>query len=434
MAVVALPFAGWNWWTHRELAAAQSRIVAAGLPRTLVELQPPKVSAGENAEPEITRIRALTEAPPWNAGAGEAGLGARLAAFEKDHRARKLDPESLVELAELLAAPVAVEIHALAHAAARKGKYDAQLDLTQGVALVLPNVAALRATGNLLRGHARLRASRGEFEAAQADVAAIFTLAEFSAAEPTLISQLVRYVCLGISIEALEHLAAIGALDARAAGQFAARLDALSFRVDFLRALDGERIGIGEGTFAAFIAGNREGIGGMVSTEATRWLRWMPAGLFRLEYAEYLDRMRQIRVTLAQPATSAKEQLGQLEAITSAVDRKHILVNVVLPALQSLSGTLWEFETRIAIARVGVALHRHQLQHGQPPDALAELVPAFLPSVPLDLMTGQPLHYTRSGERSVVYSVGKNLQDDGGRFAPQEGADDRLWTSEPPAR
>ncbi|MFO1512633.1 MAG: hypothetical protein U1F83_06930 [Verrucomicrobiota bacterium] len=62
-----------------------------------------------------------------------------------------------------------------------------------------------------------------------------------------------------------------------------------------------------------------------------------------------------------------------------------------------------------------IALKRHALRHGQPPRHLVDLVPEFLPALPIDLMDGQPLRYRLNPDGMIVlYSVGDNLQDDGG--------------------
>jgi hypothetical protein len=51
---------------------------------------------------------------------------------------------------------------------------------------------------------------------------------------------------------------------------------------------------------------------------------------------------------------------------------------------------------------------------GRLPSALGELVPGYLPSVPEDPFSGQPLLYRPVGRSFVLYSVGQDRQDDGG--------------------
>lgn len=67
-----------------------------------------------------------------------------------------------------------------------------------------------------------------------------------------------------------------------------------------------------------------------------------------------------------------------------------------------------------------IALKRHELRHGKPPATLDALVPEFLPSLPLDFMDGQPLRYRLNhGGSFLLYSVGDDMQDDGGDPVPK---------------
>jgi hypothetical protein len=55
------------------------------------------------------------------------------------------------------------------------------------------------------------------------------------------------------------------------------------------------------------------------------------------------------------------------------------------------------------------------LRHGQLPETLDELVPDFLPSVPIDPNGGKPLRYHPNSDGTyLLYSVGENGVDDGG--------------------
>jgi hypothetical protein len=63
-----------------------------------------------------------------------------------------------------------------------------------------------------------------------------------------------------------------------------------------------------------------------------------------------------------------------------------------------------------------LALHAYNLDHGRYPASLAELAPTYLASVPLDPFTkGAPLKYRVAGDSYVLYSVGPDTIDDGGK-------------------
>jgi len=69
-----------------------------------------------------------------------------------------------------------------------------------------------------------------------------------------------------------------------------------------------------------------------------------------------------------------------------------------------------------------IALELHHRRHGGYPESLDELVPEFLPSLPRDMFTGDVLGYHVTDDGPVLYSVGVDRKDDGGR--PPQDADD----------
>jgi hypothetical protein len=70
---------------------------------------------------------------------------------------------------------------------------------------------------------------------------------------------------------------------------------------------------------------------------------------------------------------------------------------------------------KLDATEVALALALWHKRNGAWPERLEELVPAMLPEVPRDRFDGQPLRYTVRDGRPVVYSVGPDRDDDGGR-------------------
>ena len=66
----------------------------------------------------------------------------------------------------------------------------------------------------------------------------------------------------------------------------------------------------------------------------------------------------------------------------------------------------------VAATRLLLALKGYKMDKGGLPETLDELVPAYIEAVPPDDFDGRPFRYSAS--RKVIYSVGKNLTDDGG--------------------
>ena len=75
-----------------------------------------------------------------------------------------------------------------------------------------------------------------------------------------------------------------------------------------------------------------------------------------------------------------------------------------------------QIEALMLSSRAGLACRLFKGQTGRYPDRLEELVPALLPELPVDPFTGKPLVYRREGDGFIVYSLGSNQKDDGGRM------------------
>ncbi|MEN6560754.1 MAG: hypothetical protein ABFD52_08280 [Acidobacteriota bacterium] len=72
-------------------------------------------------------------------------------------------------------------------------------------------------------------------------------------------------------------------------------------------------------------------------------------------------------------------------------------------------------EATLLAARTGLACRLYRSRVGSYPGSLGALVPGILKEVPVDPFTGQPFVYRRDGEGFIVYSLGSNQKDDGGR-------------------
>ena len=80
---------------------------------------------------------------------------------------------------------------------------------------------------------------------------------------------------------------------------------------------------------------------------------------------------------------------------------------------------------RDALGQLGFALSAYRADHAAFPESLDVLAPKYIAQVPKDLYTDQPLRYKRQGDGFLLYSVGPNGADDGGRtVASQPPGDD----------
>lgn len=76
-------------------------------------------------------------------------------------------------------------------------------------------------------------------------------------------------------------------------------------------------------------------------------------------------------------------------------------------------------DASLTMARTACALERYWMEHQAYPEALNELTPKYLERLPMDGLSGEPLHYRRHANgRFILYSVGRNRVDDGGTAIP----------------
>ena len=93
----------------------------------------------------------------------------------------------------------------------------------------------------------------------------------------------------------------------------------------------------------------------------------------------------------------------------------------LLSKVASLSGLILQETPAVAwleVTKTALAVERYRLARGKLPEALGQLVPDYLPAVPEDPFDGTPLRYRRTERGFVVYSVGEDGNDDGGKAAP----------------
>ena len=94
--------------------------------------------------------------------------------------------------------------------------------------------------------------------------------------------------------------------------------------------------------------------------------------------------------------------------------------------------TLLQVQTQVNAGQIACALECARLANGAYPETLDALTPQFIAKLPRDLISGKPFTYRRIDEgHFLLYSVGWNETDDGGRALPNagtpEGAKEGDW-------
>jgi hypothetical protein len=128
--------------------------------------------------------------------------------------------------------------------------------------------------------------------------------------------------------------------------------------------------------------------------------------------------LRYLTRYLAGTRLPPEEQRAALQVLNAEKDQLPPLASAVLvggPAGRTNLG----YRANLAHLRSGVAAlaaERYRLKRGKWPASLYDLLPEFLPAVPLDPFDGALLRYRLVEHGVVVYSGGPDGKDDGGRL------------------
>jgi hypothetical protein len=103
-----------------------------------------------------------------------------------------------------------------------------------------------------------------------------------------------------------------------------------------------------------------------------------------------------------------------------------LLITLLMPALRKVQAAVDRTRQTEANLSVAFALARYQHQHKRYPKSLNALMPKYLSQIPQDIFAGKPLHYFAKDKGYLLYSVGLNGKDEGGRGYDDMPAGDDL--------
>jgi hypothetical protein len=93
---------------------------------------------------------------------------------------------------------------------------------------------------------------------------------------------------------------------------------------------------------------------------------------------------------------------------------RYAMLTVLMPSLNRVQVTAERALGQQEGLQVAIAAELYRRRHGGYPSSLEALVPQYLPQVPGDRITGEPLCYRLRDGKPIVYSRGMDRDDDGG--------------------
>jgi hypothetical protein len=272
------------------------------------------------------------------------------------------------------------------------------------------HLAHMREAARMVNARALVLAADGRAEEALGCCTLIPALVQHLADEPVIIGQLVRYALISIGIRGVEQVLDLSDATPESYRELHETLAEVELPESLMRAARGERAWVGESTYDAA----REATDG-----ATGWAAY--AIDFQLDNDErlFLRVMREQMEALELPWPQAKQKAeAAAEKAEEVPPAMHLLGCAPLPRLGLVAESCRLTMGRLDVCRIGLALRAYQAEHGRYPDSLEGLAAAGW-EIPRDSFTDEPYRYRREGDGFIVWGVGPDLDDDGGKpFKP----------------
>jgi hypothetical protein len=350
----------------------------------------------------------------------------------------KLDPESRAQAAPAILEalkPIAARLEEFRKASSRpESRYPVIYDLDNPWGILLPHLAQIKGTCLRLDLRACAELAVGQSDRALEDVKLSLRMGDSLKTEPFLISYLVRVAAIHLAVHSVwEGLAEHRWSDAQLK-ELQMLLERYNFVADLKFPLDGERAG---GILTANLLANGKislnaltgDSSSMGAPAANAFGRIMPRGWWekeKLNYCRlYILQMEDVydgrtkRVLPSKLASNMKavdDALAGRHPLATICARHQLLSAIMLPALGNVPKKGAAGQVAVDQAVLACALERYRLAHGQFPDRLEALAPDFITTPPRDVITGEPYKYRRTTDNFILYSVGWNEIDDGGKL------------------
>jgi hypothetical protein len=383
IAILLLVAAVWCWISARRLEKRLEAVRSAGDPLSLAELAREPIPPENNAAVFLRRAQDDLEA-----------LDKELYEVYDSETYRSGRPTD----AELKTIRSALEAYPgvmpLLERAAACPDYDSQLDYTVAPPLFLDaavkRVHKLRSVPRVLRARALLLESQGKLDEALEDCILILRLSRHFDREPMIISYLVATACRGIGLDAANRVLRAGPVAKTSRESLDAELALHESMEGFRWAMKSER------AFA------------MESYRAIPARNWWPIrAKWDNDQCAFLDLIDQHLALASKPYSEAvAADLGTPQG------GWNVLAELAKPSLMAARAAGDRVKATVRCLRVLGALQALDGEAAVPEPKLSEL---GLPAEAItDPFNGQPLKLKRLPKGWLVYSVGKNLVDDGG--------------------
>ena len=422
LAVLVVCFIVWQVNLAHDVNVKLAAIRAAGLPTSGAELNAyySAVPNNENAALVMTQAFALMQDFPDN-------RSNEVANFNIPSRGQSLTPEER----KLLSSYVEMNSDALARMceAIKLPESRYPVDYTPGLITLLPHLTKLHKLEKIAGYELMLASQSGDTTDAVVAIESLVGIVHTLDEEPDIIAQLVRVRFSFFVENSLEYYLNITNLNDAQLVELASPIANADKTNLMARALIGDR--------AELIPYFQLKPAWLRNDYVNKWVSDYPPTKYWFTGVGERDLIYYLKVMDTNIAFANLPFPRNLNAINNFVgeatdkieqhpytsfhyEHPFLLSATLLPSTGIILQREAEFATNLHLTVTALAVERFRLAHGRLPENLNELVPKFLSTVPVDPFDGQALRYHRLAKGYVIYSVGADGHDDGGREKPAD--------------
>ena len=279
-----------------------------------------------------------------------------------------------------------------------------------------PKLVVMVQTIRLLAIDAVLRADRGEVPEALDQCLKGMRFIRLIADEPLLINILVAIADMKVLIAAFNQIVQDRPIAPEVLTSWIAELDPLPWRARFLRFLPGERANMLE-SWLDIINGQTSIFNGSKKPGAfSRFYLWLIRPVLKAECLWLLKHWDGYTKMDTRSYWQTRDFLAQKSLEAEHPPWPFKMVGTLLPELHTVFYKEAMLEAMMLATRTGLAAKLYQAQTKRFPESLEALVPGMFKEVPIDPFSGKPYVFKVQNGELLIYSLGSNLKDDGGRM------------------
>ncbi len=422
-AILLLAVAVWFYYDikfGRQLEAKLAALRAQGMPVTLAEAAPPPVPDDQNAAVLYQKVFGVMS--PADQSARRLIGGLMDEEFEALCRYQETPEAQLEKRArELLSRPAPQqELDALRRAAERP--YCVFPGDWEGIwgGPFFAYMASFRNAIRVINVRALLSANEGHLDEAIDWWQIALRMSEHAASEPTLIAELVAIAMQSITFDVVKQFLSTAEIAPSTARRFEEYLRQIDLTKSFTDAMIGEQAW-GDDAFD-YVRTNPQDFYdlGPLPFYGT----WPYRPLHKLDELTYLQYMERIIQLTKLPYCKAESRLEQLDADLEKLPIFQGMLSKIFCTVYSRSWQKRDWAVaNIALCRVVLALKACKYERGIYPATLVQLQETLDWELPEDPFSGQDFIYEPQAEGFKLYSLGPDLDDDGGTHTSYDDGD-----------